>query len=75
MNKNIWTIFSADKAVSLRVIEPFHIANHFLLLVDHLQNLPAAENLENAVTVLEVAPRTESESAACSPPDKSAFEY
>ena len=40
MNKNIRTTFSADKTVSLRVIEPFHLANHFLLLVDHPKNLP-----------------------------------
>jgi len=40
---------SADKTISLRVIEPFRVADHVLLLVDHPQNLPKAESMENAV--------------------------
>jgi hypothetical protein len=49
MNKYIGTIFSAYKTISLRVIKPFHLANHFLLLVEHKQNPPEADSLENVV--------------------------
>ena len=56
MNKNIRTIFWANETISLRVFEPFHRANHFLLLVDVKQNPPEADSMENAVRAFEVAP-------------------
>jgi hypothetical protein len=57
MNKYIGTIFSAYKTISLRVIKPFHLANHFLLLVEHKQNPPKADSLENVVGAFKLGPQ------------------
>src|SRR5258706_3874388 len=29
MDKNVWPVFSANEAVSFRVVEPFHASEHF----------------------------------------------
>ena len=64
MNKNIRTIFSADKTIPLRVIEPFNFANHFPYLVIHSQNLPEGQSLENVLRSFGVVKYTENDSRA-----------
>jgi hypothetical protein len=75
VNKNIRTIISANKTISLRVIKPFHLANHYLLLVDPKQNPPEAESMENETRAFGVGPHAENDWRSVALSDKSIVKF